>query len=713
MVKILFLLLRQHEEVRKFTRDFERFERLDAERKAELRRILRRAISEADTTDVVLRENELVIPDVRTYIQASGRTSRLYSGGITKGVSFILESDRDVLDAFKRRAGYFDLEISLKRIEEIDFEGLRGEVDESRRRFGKRFELDWVKPALFIVESPTKARQISRFFGRPSVRILENLIVYEVPTPEYILQITASLGHVTDLITNRGFHGVEVLDSTLVPVFSSIKRCRECGYQFTSESEKCPKCGSEEINDSVQRIRGLRKLADEVEKVIIGTDPDSEGEKIAWDLKNLLSGCGEIKRAEFHEITKKAIDAALLNLRDVDENLVKAQIVRRIEDRWIGFALSLKLQEVFRDRNLSAGRAQSPVLGWILERTKESRQKMTIAIIEDLDMVIEDLEDLAGLGDLKGSRKGNKDAESEIELEIELIEELMKEKAPLPPYTTDTLLRDANRILKLNASDTMKIAQDLFENGLITYHRTNSTRVSELGWRIAKEYLREDFVAREWYAEGAHECIRPTRPLDRTSLSRLIYEGVIRAEEITKLHLSLYDLIFRRFMSSQCKNFRVKVAKYQIKLSNRVFEEKRVIEAEGKAFELYKSVYVKKELPLGRIRVKARFRRVPKAPPYSESEIVQLMRLKGIGRPSTYATIIETLFTRGYIAERSGKVIGTKKGFMIYEFLSKNYSDLVSEKRTRILEEKMDKIAKGELDYIQTLRELYEEIRLI
>ena len=109
--------------------------------------------------------------------------------------------------------------------------------------------------------------------------------------------------------------------------------------------------------------------------MIIGTDPDSEGEKIAWDLKNLLSGCGEVKRAEFHEITKKAISNALENLREVDENLVKAQIVRRIEDRWIGFVLSHKLQEVFKDKNLSAGRVQTPVLGWILERTKENKER--------------------------------------------------------------------------------------------------------------------------------------------------------------------------------------------------------------------------------------------------------------------------------------------------------------------------------------------------
>ena len=700
IVRLLLMLLKESEEVRE-SEDYKKLERLEFGRKeVELRKFLKKVLKELKVRrlrDAVLKENELLIPDVRTYIQASGRTSRLYSGGITKGVSFVLEDDGEILNAFRKRAEYFDIDLSIRELEEVDFDRLRKEVDESRKRFGTREKLDLIKPALFIVESPVKARQISRFFGRPSIRILDGMLVYEVPTAEYILQITASLGHITDLITNRGFHGVEILNSNFVPIFSSIKRCLSCGYQFTHESEKCPRCGGE-VSDSKKRIESLRKLAYESEKVIIGTDPDSEGEKIAWDLRNLLSGCGEIKRAEFHEVTKKAIDRALGSLREVDENLVKAQILRRVEDRWIGFVLSLKLQEVFKDRNLSAGRAQSPVLGWILERTKESKRKKVIALIEDLDLIIEDLE-ISEVG------------EREVDLEIELVEVSETKRTPLPPYTTDTLLRDANRILKLNATQAMKIAQDLFENGLITYHRTDSTRVSDTGLRIAKDYLGNEFYPREWFAEGAHECIRPTRPLDKASLQRLIYEGVIRAEEVGKAHLSLYDLIFRRFMASQCRNFVTRVAKYRIEVLNKVFDEERVLEAKGKAFELYKSVYVKKELPVGRIRTKAIFRKIPKALPFSEAEVVQLMKSKGIGRPSTYAIIIERLFRRGYVVEKNGKVVGTRRGFVVYDFLSKNYSDLVSEERTRILEEKMDRVANGELSYFEALKELYEEIK--
>ncbi|MBO8181302.1 MAG: reverse gyrase [Archaeoglobus sp.] len=742
VIRILLLFLRDKDEVKEFLKEFlktkglervviqaeKKIDRRYAEKMMELRKFLKKVLEESDfqAADVVLRKKELIIPDVRTYIQASGRTSRLHSGGITKGVSFILEEDQQLFYAFKTRAQYFDIDISVRDINEIDFARLRREVDESREKFSKREELDLIKPALFIVESPVKARHISRFFGKPSVRVLENLIVYEVPTSEYILQITASLGHVTDLITNRGFHGVEILDSRsnsrFVPVFSSIKRCLSCGYQFTLESKKCPRCGSEDINDSRRRIDSLRKLAYEAGRVIIGTDPDSEGEKIAWDLRNLLSGCSEIKRAEFHEVTRRAVSDALSNLREIDESLVKAQIVRRVEDRWIGFVLSLKLQEVFKEKNLSAGRAQTPVLGWILERTKESKKKKIVALIEDLDLILDfgvgdelgkDFERPGKFGESEESEGSGESGESEIELEIELRDDRVVDKSPLPPYTTDTLLRDANRILKLSATQAMKIAQDLFENGLITYHRTDSTRVSDAGLRVARDYLGNDFFPREWYAEGAHECIRPTRALDRMTLQRLIYEGLIKAESLEKDHLSLYELIFRRFMASQCRNLKVRIGRYKVKYDGKVLEENRILSVEGKAYELYKSVAVRKELPLGKMVVKAKIKEIPKAPLYSEAEVIQLMKDRGIGRPSTYATIIERLFERGYVFEKNGKIRGTKRGFSVFSFLSKNYSNLVSEKRTMMLEEKMDKIAKGELDYMEALNELYEEIKSI
>ena len=698
IIKTLTLIFRTNEEVKKYIPYLSVIDKRE-DMLNELRKIIKKLLEEGkiEEKDIVVRKGEIIFPDVRTYIQGSGRTSRLFAGGITKGASFLFEKDEEILKAFMERAKYFDIE--FKKLEDVNFESLTKEINETREKFRKRTEFDVIKPTLFIVESPTKAKQISRFFGQPSIKVFGDgedveLVAYEVPTPEHVLLVTACIGHVTDLITNKGFHGI-LVDGKFVPIYASIKRCKDCGYQFTEEREDCPKCGSKNIDDSKKRINALRKLAHDAELIIIGTDPDSEGEKIAWDLKNLLAGCGEIKRAEFHEVTRRAVMEALKNLRDIDENLVKAQIVRRIEDRWIGFVLSQKLWKVFGDRNLSAGRAQTPVLGWVIDRFNEYKQKKKIAIIKDLDLVLET-------------------DRSEIELEIELLGEKEEERVPLPPYTTNTMLRDANAILKLSAKDAMKLAQDLFESGLITYHRTDSTRVSEVGLRIAKEFLGDEFTARDWFMEGAHECIRPTRAIPKDTLQRLIQEGVIQAEGITWKHLALYDLIFRRFMASQCKPYKVKVAKYVIRFNGKEIEEERVLQAKGKAIELYKwSVWIKKALPTGKMKVKAEVKTVPKAPLFTQSDIVQLMKEKGIGRPSTYATIVDRLFIRNYVIEKNGRVIPTKRGIEVYNYLASNYGTFVSEERTRLLEEKMDAIERGELDYLRALEELYDEIRQI
>ncbi len=685
VLKILALIYREHPEVEKFIPKLQRDE-VAEELRSTLKSLLERG--EVKARDVVVRKGEIVFPDIRTYIQGSGRTSRLFAGGITKGVSFVLESDVELLEAFIERARYFDIE--FKRLEDVDFSRLSRELDESRERYRKRGEFELIKPAVFIVESPTKARQISRFFGRPSVKVAEGAVIYEIPMEKYVLLITASIGHVTDLTTDRAFHGIEV-NEHFIPIYASIKRCRQCGHQFTEDRQNCPRCGSEELDDSRKRIEAIRKLAHDAGLVIIGTDPDSEGEKIAWDLRNLLAGCGEIKRAEFHEVTRRAVLEALESLRDINENLVKAQIVRRVEDRWIGFVLSQKLWEVFNNRNLSAGRAQTPVLGWIIDRYLESRQRKTIAIVKDLDLVLEH-------------------DKKEFEVEISLLEDTTEERIPPPPYTTDSLLRDANQILKMSAKETMQIAQDLFENGLITYHRTDSTRVSDVGMRIAREYLGEDFVGREWKAEGAHECIRPTRAVDKVTLQRLVQEGLINVENISWRHYALYDLIFRRFMASQCKPYRVRVKKYKVVFDGKEVVEERVVEAEGRAYELYKAVWVRKDLRTGRFAVRAELRKVPKAPLFTQSEIVQMMRSKGIGRPSTYATIVDRLFMRNYVVEKNGRMAPTKLGMDVYRFLAENYGSFVSEYRTKVLEEKMDAVERGELDYYEALRELYEEI---
>ncbi len=652
---------------------------------SEIREILKEVMSEREPNvrDAVVRRGEIIFPDVGTYIQASGRTSRLTVNGLTKGASFLFEDDNQLLNAFVERAKFFD--INFRGISELNLEVLKREIEESRKRKG---ELNLIRPALFIVESPTKAKQIARFFGRPGIRLVDSIPVYEVPTEKYLLLITSTLGHLTDLVTNRGFHGVEGFK----PIYTTIKRCRKCGNQFTESV--CPRCRSEVYEDSFRIISSLRKIAEEAEIIIVGTDPDAEGEKIGWDLRCLL--CGEIKRAEFHEVTKRAIVEALKNLKLPNLNLVKAQIVRRIEDRWIGFELSQKLQNYFGRKNLSAGRAQTPALGWIIERYKESRRKKSIAVFPEYEISLE-LET----------------GEKELELKIELLEERIENRTPFPPYTTNSLLFDANMILKMSAKQTMQVAQELFENGLITYHRTDSTRVSEVGMAIAREYLKDDFQGREWFSEGAHECIRPTRAVDRNTLERLIDEGILVVEGFRWPHFALYDLIFRRFMASQCKEFNVHVKKYRISVAGKTFDEERIVNAQGRAYELFKSVWVKKDLPPGIHRAKVEIRKVPVSPLLSQADLIRMMKERGIGRPSTYSVILDKLFARAYVFEKNGKLIPTKEGIKVYEYLIKNYEKFISEARTRNLEEKMDAIERGEVDYLEALKELYEEIKIV
>ena len=692
IIKILALAFRRNEKIRRYLPVILNLEKRP-EKLAEIRNIIREASKTETVEDIVVGKGEIIFPDVRTYIQGSGRASRLTVNGLTKGASFLLEKNEALLRAFSKRARHYD--IIFRNLDDVDFKSLNSEIDESRRR--RLGTEDVIKPALFIVESPTKARIISRFFGRPSVKILDSLVVYEIANQNYVLLITACIGHIVDLVTDRGFYGVEI-NKNFTPIYSTIKRCKRCDYQFTMDTEHCPICGNSEIDDSEKRINDLRKLAYQTGLAIIGTDPDAEGEKIAWDLKNILSGLAEVRRIDFHEVTPQAITNAFSSLRDIDEDLVKAQIVRRIEDRWIGFALSQKLREVFGNLNLSAGRVQTPVLEWIIRRDDEFRKKKRIAYAPELDLTFE----------------GLKEEREEVEVEITLLEERNESRTPLPPYTTDEMLRDANNILHLHSRVAMKLAQDLFESGLITYHRTDSTYVSEVGTKIAEDYLGKTFKGRRWaLKEGAHECIRPTRPWDRMMLQRMIYEEIISVEGITPKHVALYDLIFRRFMASQCEELEVKIKRYRVRFAGKETVEERIVEAKGKALEIYRSVKVKRSLPEGKVKVKLKYRVVPGEYPYTQADVIRLMKEKSIGRPSTYSTIIDKLFRRGYITERKRLLFPTSLGRKVCSFLVKNYKTFISEDRTRELLRKMDEVENRKADYQDILREIHEEIKKI
>ncbi|MGC9059010.1 MAG: reverse gyrase [Candidatus Aenigmatarchaeota archaeon] len=681
-----------------------------------------KAIKESPTISFGVKENEyyFLVTDEVAYIQASGRVSRLYVGGLTKGLSIVIIDDEKAFNSLTKELKYFE-EIEWKNFEELKLDEILKEIDQDRRNVilameGKLEvrEAISLKTVLFIVESPNKARTIARYFGRPSMKKLGTLKTYEVFIENFLAIITASNGHITDLDLKDGLFGVKI-ENGFVPVFKSMKRCIKCGKDVEEEEEVCPVCGGRTFITSKPRIEALRNLASLVDMVIIGTDPDSEGEKISYDLYLLLKPFNKnIKRARFHEVTKREITKALNNLEDFDINLVKAQIVRRVEDRWIGFTISPILWKHFKNKNLSAGRVQTPVLSWIDERTKKLREK-------------EEAISLTLSNGLKLYFRGKIGTYKEI-IERGIIEILKVEKKevevnPYPPFTTDTLISALTSSLKINANQAMSIAQKLFENGLITYHRTNSTTVSNVGISIAREYITNNFgetfvKERKWEKEGAHECIRPTRGIDAKKLRNMVSLGLMRfPSPLTEQDYRAYDIIFKRFIASQMKPVKVEKVLITIKAGNeeKSFEFTTRILEDGFNKIVPLSINEISEVKEGIYSIKEIKRKIVQAyHAYTYSEIVSTMKEKGIGRPSTYAKILEVLKRRKYVIEiKKSKLLVSPLGSKVLDFLKGNYWKYLNEDVTRELETKMDLIEEGKAESEDVLKKFYEEIKEI
>ncbi len=678
-------------------------------------------IDKSEDISLVREEDQIyiVVGDANSYIQASGRTSRFIAGGMTKGLSILFYSDPKAFNSLRRRlATYFmQSDVEFKSLDEIDLEKLIKEIDEDRKRAKLVIERkvvekikDLFKTTLVIVESPNKARTIASFFGKPQTRLIKDSIAYEVPIGDRLMVIMASLGHVYDLVTDVGFFGVLEDKDKFIPVYDTIKRCKENGIQHTEEEYLKERCKGK-IEDKLSIIESLRECGYEVDEIFIATDPDAEGEKIAYDLFLSVRPFNEnIKRAEFHEVTPRAFKEAIENPRDFNINLVKAQIVRRVLDRWVGFTLSRILWKVFGKNWFSAGRVQTPVLGWVIERYEKSKEKKGEVIFE-----INGQRFTVFIDDLFVARS----VFEELELaKVTLSSEEETEKKPLPPYSTDTVLEDASEKLHLSAQKTMKLLQNLFENGLITYHRTDSTRVSDAGkYLVARPYIEEKFgkeyfYPRSWGEGGAHECIRPTRPIDPQNLRFMITAGLVELEDPENA-LRLYELIFKRFIASQMRPVKVIKAKLRISLPYFEHEEEVITEILEHGYDLmYKNFNVFKKADIYDIKP-IEYREVPKVSPFTQGTLIQEMKRRGLGRPSTYAHIVQTLLDRGYVREEKGRLIPTEMGIKVYEFLKKNYGEYVSEQLTRELEEAMDKIERGELDYMEVLKEVHKVKELL
>ncbi|ADV65523.1 reverse gyrase [Desulfurococcus mucosus] len=667
-----------------------------------------------------------LIPDVMTYIQASGRTSRLYGLRMTHGLSIVVEYE-PLANTVR------GLEARLKAINrELGFTDLRGvnlehelELIASTRRGGGASNGLKYRSILVVVESPTKAKTIARFFGKPVARRLGDVSVYEIPVKlgdEIVhLNIMPTRGHIFDLTTdNEGYYGVLINEGGVSPVYESIKRCRLCGTQFTS-GETCPRCGSRVFTDSKTVVAALRKIAGEVDEVYIATDPDIEGEKIAYDVYLAVKYYNEkIWRIELHEITVQEFLKALGSKRGINTLLVEGEVYRRVLDRLIGFKLSQELQSMHGLRFLGAGRVQTPVLGLVIERyrsfLRNRCKRVSFKLGAPLNTVFTILVD-------KGSELPSKLKDARV---LKLVRTRREEVvvSPKPPYTTDELLADAAR-LGLPAGTAMMIAQQLFEAGLITYHRTDSHYVSNTGISVAVKYMEEKGFSRvarpsHWGSQGTHEAIRPVHPYDVDDLLKAIAEGLVNVViPLTGLHLRLYDMIFKRFISSQMKPFKSVKSTFavyydglklgEVELLTRIVED---------GFNLFEKVKVHSELDdVESLDVSVEdvvIADSSRIPLYTEGELVSLMKQLGLGRPSTYSKIIENVRRHGYViaSKKRLKLIPTKRGMEVYEYLVSRYPDLVSVETTRRLEESIDRIGKGEVDARTLLTEVCSRLNI-
>ncbi|OAQ20942.1 reverse gyrase [Thermosulfurimonas dismutans] len=697
--------------------DLHRYPRL-AKRIREIRNFLEKHLNDPafqerlkQSEEVFLEETDdglrVVVGDAATYLQASGRVSRLSAGRVLPGLSLVLAEDSKAFVSLVHRLTFFLGEPpAFIPLSKLDLAEESRKLTEARKDTRKGQTLE-VKSTLLVVESPHKARTIASFWGRPSQRRLGSLTVYEIPTENGLLMVTASLGHVFNLSRRRGIFGVQKADGAFVPIFDTIKRCRETGEELIDPEEVRERCPGE-VLDKGEILSALSRLAFTVDEVFIGSDPDAEGEKIAYDLFITLRPFQRnIKRLEFHEVTPRALKEALSTPRDFNLPRVKAQLARRVADRWVGFTLSRYLWRVFSRRGLSAGRVQTPVLGWVIERAREaSRRKYRLSFYLSGRRFDREFED---------AKEARRAFEKLSTLKWHLLEFREETLQAPPPFTTDSVLEEAHARLGLSSRKTMELLQQLFESGLITYHRTDSTRVSEAGrFQVARPYIEktlgaEYFRPRGWADSGAHEAIRPTRPWDTGELRSRVAHGLLHLEE-ERTAIRLYDLIFRRFMASQCRNTVVKKARLLFKAEDFKWEEEVPVEILVQGFEKF---WDRIELfsPEGSAQPeKVTLSAISAVPLFTEGTLVQEMKRRGLGRPSTYAEIVSTLLHRHYVKPiKAGRLVPTHLGKEVYETLRQAFPHYVSEEFTRELETLMDRIEEGQSDWQEvciTLKEL-------
>ena len=562
--------------------------------------------------------------------------------------------------------------------------------------------------SLVVVESPAKARTIKKILGR-----------------DYIVE--SSVGHIRDLPKKE--LGVDI-ENAFRPKYVLIR-------------------GKGKV------VKSLQSEARKVENIYLAADPDREGEAICWHLAEELKKTKKpIYRIIYNEITKSAILNAIENPGEIDMSLVDAQQARRVLDRLVGYQISPILWRSVKP-GLSAGRVQSVAVRLICEREEEIEKfepKEYWTLTATLTPV--DVEHLFSAKLHKiGSKKGEinnygfrideeraKELAADAKTEnyvVEKVEKRERKQRPVPPFITSTLQQEASRKLRFAAKKTMFIAQQLYEGleigregsvGLITYMRTDSTRVAQEAVQAARNHIENTYGAAylpdravnyrsKKGAQDAHEAIRPTVPL--------------RTPEELKSYLNteqyrLYDLIWKRFIASQMKpaildatTIDIKAGTYLFRATGSVIKFKgfRRIYMEGKddstANENEASqeninlptIKVGDPLDLRKLEPKQHFTQPP--PRYNEATLVKMLEAKGIGRPSTYASILSTIQDRGYVTRERRQLAPTDVGRLVNALLIKGFENIIDVKFTAEMEEQLDTIAEGKVEWSQTLGEFY------
>ncbi len=547
---------------------------------------------------------------------------------------------------------------------------------------------------LIIVESPAKANTIKKFLGGST-------------------KVVASMGHIRDLPKSK--LGVNI-ENDFEPEYINIR-------------------GKGDL------IKLLKKEAKQADKVYLATDPDREGEAIAWHLATILKDEeAKITRVTFNEITKGAVQKAIKEPRDIDVNLVDAQQARRVLDRIVGYKISPLLWKKVR-RGLSAGRVQSVAVELIVEREEEIENFKP----EEYWNIYVDLKDKESKKQFQAKFYGQNGKKLEIHSKEEvdkILEQIEKEKyiveevkrgekkrTPAPPFTTSTMQQEASRKLGFTLKRTMSTAQGLYEGvkipdrgtvGLITYMRTDSTRISEEARAAAKEHIvgtyGENYFENRYYrakkdSQDAHEGIRPTyADLEPDSIK----------DSLTRDQYKLYKLIYNRFMASQMAaavydtmSVTINSGEYNFKANGQLLKFKgfMTLYVEGTDIQekeeegMLPDLKEKQEVDLQKINPKQSFTEPP--PRYTEASLVKALEEKGIGRPSTYSPTITTILERRYIEKEQKQLIPTELGKVVNKLLTENFTDVINVEFTAKIENEFDEIAEGNEEWKKMLREFY------